>query len=131
MKKGYLTIAVTAILVITGAILFIPPNEKEFEEYSIPKEQVYVGSIVFCEGEPLLINGEKENAEQVKRVNGIYVIRLDKTQLTVEIYSWGTRTLFKKEVYYLSALIQDYPEGVSIWVEQDLTSAVVILVSWQ
>ncbi|MBU7047697.1 MAG: hypothetical protein HXS54_14780 [Theionarchaea archaeon] len=130
MKRSYLTTAIIAVLT-AGALLFIPSNEKEFEEYSIPKEQVYIGSIVFCEGEPFLINGENENAEQVKRVNGIYVIRLDKTRLTVEIYSWGTRTLFKKDVYYLSELIQEYPEGVSIWVEQDLTSAVIILVPWQ
>ncbi|MBU7018855.1 MAG: hypothetical protein HXS44_15200 [Theionarchaea archaeon] len=131
MKKGYLTIVVIALLISAGAIYFIPPDEKEFEQYSIPKEQVYVGSIVFCEGEPLLVNGENENTEQVKRVNGIYVIRLDKTCLTVEIYSWGTRTLFRRKVYYLSELIEDYPEGVSVWVEQDLTSAAVILVPWQ
>jgi hypothetical protein len=128
MKKGYLAIV---ILVIAATILFICQDEKEFEEYRIPKEQVYIGSVVFCEGEPFLINGNNENGEQIKRVNGIYIIRLDKTQLTVEIYSWGTRTLFKKDVYYLSELIQDYPEGVSIWVEQDITSAVVILVPWQ
>lgn len=130
MKKGYLIIVIISILV-TGAILFISQDEKESKEYRIPKKQVYIGSVVFCEGEPLLINGEHENGEQVKRVGGIYIIRLDSTHMTVEIYSWGTRTLFKKDVYYLSELIQDYPEGVSIWVEQDLTSAVVILVPWQ
>ena len=130
MKKGYLTIALIATLTLAGAILFIH-QEDEIEQYSIPKEEVYIGSVVFCEGDPLLINGDEENGEQIKRVGGIYIIRLDNTHLTVEIYSWGTRTLFKKNVYYLSELMQEYPEGVSIWVEQDTTSAVVILVPWQ
>ena len=132
MKKGYPIIL--AVLVLAGGITVFE-HRKEIpsipEEHSIiSRENVYVGSVVFSP-EPLLVGGERENGDQIKRVGGLYIVRLTNDVLIVEIYAWGTRTLFKKEVYTLSELKQRYPEGVSIWVEQDRTSALVVFVPWQ
>lgn len=122
-------------LIILGVTVISSHHENGKEVgkqcYRMPKENTYVGSVIFSDGEVQLLGSEFENGEQVKRVGGLYVIRFDGTLLTVEIYTWGTRTLFKKERYNISELKQKYPPGVSIWVEQDQTSATVVLVPWQ
>ena len=132
MKKGYPIILAVLVLTVGLAVFEYEKESSPLPEepFTIPRENVYVGSVVFSP-EPLLVGGERENGEQIKRVGGLYIVRLTNEVLIVEIYAWGTRTLFKKEVYTLSELKQRYPEGVSIWVEQDRTSALVIFVPWQ
>lgn len=127
MKKWLLAIL---LLMAAVAAVYILNHEEEPQLYSIPKENTYVGAVIFSDS-PALVGAEIEDGEQIKRVGGRYILTMDEHSLVVEIYSWGTRTLFKKEVYNLSELQQMYPEGVSIWIEQDATSATVILVPWQ
>jgi hypothetical protein len=125
MRKGYLL-----LLFVAGALVILT-HETPDTVYHIPKESTCVGALVFSDGEPVLVGAEYENGEQVKRVAGLYVLKVGEDVLTIDIYSWGTRTLFKKEVHTISELKQEYPQGVSIWVEQGATSAFVVFVPWQ
>jgi hypothetical protein len=118
------------LLVAAAVAVCMVNNEEEPQLYSIPKENTYVGTVIFSNGSTL-VGAVIEDGEQIKRVGGRYILIMDEHSLVVEIYSWGTRRLFKKEVYTLSELQQMYPEGVSIWVEQDTTSATVVFVPWQ
>lgn len=127
MRKGYL---IVPVLVFTGIMICNFENGEEPEPYRIPKENTYVGAVIFSEG-PALVGADIEDGEQVKRVGGRYILRINEDFLVIEVYSWGTRTLFKKEMYRISELQQEYPEGVSIWIEQDAASATVVFVPWQ
>lgn len=99
--------------------------------YCIPRQNFFLGSILFAEGKPVLLGAEHEDGAEVKRVAGTYIVKLERDTLTIEIYNLGTRTLLKTVTYSLSELKQKYPLGVSLWVEQDQTSAVVVFVPWQ
>ena len=135
MKRGYLIVLVVAVLAIASGGIFkstVKNAEKgEPEHYRIPKERVYVASVVFSDGDATLLGADTDSEGQIKRIAGTYIVRLEKGVLRIEIYSWGSRTLFKEEAFEISNLRQKYPLGVSIWVEQDEDSAVVILIPWQ
>lgn len=134
MKRGYLVVIVAVLAVASGGIFKSfskNAEEGEPEPYRIPKERVYVASVVFSDGDATLLGADTDDEGQIKRIAGTYIVRLEKGMLCIEIYSWGSRTLFKEETFEISNLREKYPLGVSIWVEQDEDSAVVILVPWQ
>lgn len=133
MKKEYLIFPVVVTCALAVFLSYYNENEGELKPQCVrlPKESVYVGSIIFSDGEPRILGADYENGEQVRRVSGVYVARLDEHFLVIEIYSWGSRTLFKEERYRVSELKRKYPVGVSIWVEQDAVSATVVFVPWE
>ena len=131
MRRVYVGFLIVAVAVVVGIVFSQLHEEENLREcVRLPKESVYLGSVTFSDGEALLSGAESENGKQIKRIAGTYIVILDNDVLTVEIYSWGTRTLFKEETYPIEELKSRYPEGFSIWVEQDVDTAKVVLVPW-
>lgn len=132
MRRAYLgfLIVAAAVAACTAIAFSHLREEKPRECVRLPKESVYLGSVTFSDGEAHLSGAESENGKQVKRIAGTYILTLDKDILTVEIYSLGTRNLFKKEMYTIEGLQNKYPAGFSIWVEQDVDTAKVVFVPW-
>ncbi len=131
MRRVYVGFLIVAVAV-ASAIAFSQLHEEENPRKCVrlPKERVYLNSVTFSDGEAHLSGAESENGKQIKRIAGTYIVTLDENILTVEIYTLGTRTLFKKETYTIEELKDRYPEGFSIWVEQDADTAKVVFVPW-
>ena len=117
---------------VAASIVFsqVREEEKPRECVRLPKESVYLGFVTFSDVKAHLSGAESENGKQVKRIAGSYIATLTENVLTVEIYTLGTRTLFKKETYTIGELRNRYPLGFFIWVEQYVDTAEVVFVPW-
>lgn len=133
MKKGLFI--VLPICLAAGVVLMGEKGiERSFHsepprDYWIPAERTYVGTLIFESSRPTLVGADLIGGIQTRRVGGRYVLIVTETHLTIEIYSWGTRELYRRKRYSLEAVMEDYPGGVSVWIEQDETSATIIFIS--